>query len=119
MNAFSAYKEHNVTSQSPGQLIIMLYDGAIKFLHQAIGKIEAGDAGEKAKLIEKAINIIEELNVSLDLDQGGEVANNLRSLYNFMVRQLTTANLKQDTQMIREVITLLSELNESWKAISA
>ncbi len=119
MNGFSAYKENNVTSQSPGKLIVVLYDGAIKFLHQAIAQIEAGDPGKKAELITKAINVIEELNVSLDLELGGEVAGNLRSLYNFMIRQLTTANIKQDTQMIREVIGLLSELNESWKAISA
>jgi len=59
------------------------------------------------------------LNTVLDMDAGGEVAGNLRSLYNFMSRHLTQANIKCDAQMIREVITILEELNLGWRAITA
>jgi len=107
-----------VATQTPGQLIVMLYEGAIRFLHQAIAAIEAGDHKEKARLIGKATDIIAELNCSLDVEAGGEVAANLRSLYNFSLRHLHEAILKSDPQMVRDVIACLAELNEGWKAIA-
>ena len=96
----------------------MLYDGAIKFLKQAISQIEANSPEEKGKYIAKAMDIINELNVTLDTEAGGEVAVNLRRLYLFMISHLNKANREQDPGKIEEVIKLLEELNQSWKAIS-
>ena len=118
MSALDTYQEIAVTTQSQGKLIVMLYDGAIKFLRMAIRCIEENDAEGKGKYISKAIDIIFELNTVLDMEVGGEVATNLRSLYHFMGRHLSEANIKQDTAMIKEVINLLDELNQSWKAIT-
>jgi len=117
-NGLTAYQNTAVTTQSKGRLIVLLYDGAIKFLKLAIKEIEAGNAEEKGRYISKALDIIYELNVVLDMEAGGEVAMNLRNLYLFMGRHLTEANTKQDIQKIEEVIKLLEELNRSWKAIS-
>lgn len=118
MAGLSAYKETSISTQNKGRLVVMLYEGAIKFLNQAIKDIESNDYAGKGKNIGKAQDIIFELNTVLDMEQGGEVANNLRALYHFMDRHLSKANLKCDANMVREVIDLLKELNEGWKAIA-
>lgn len=118
MSGIETYRETAVTTQSKGRLIVMLYDGAIKFLKMAIIKIEENNPEDKGKYIKKAQAIINELNVTLDMEVGGEVAMNLRKLYIFMLGHLNTANIKQDLAKIKEVIKLLEELNQSWKAIS-
>ena len=118
MNGIRAYQDTAVTTQSKGRLVVMLYDGAIKFLKLAINEIEAKNPEAKGKYINKAKDVINELNAVLDMDAGGEIATNLRKLYLFMNSRLSQANMKQDPQMVREVITLLEELNESWKAIA-
>jgi flagellar protein FliS len=118
MNGVEVYKEHAVGTQSKGRLIVMLYEGAIKFMNLAAKEIEAGDYAAKGQHIVKAQDIINELNTVLDMDAGGEIAVNLRQLYHFMVRQLSEANAKKDPQMIREVIKLMEELNQGWKVIT-
>ena len=118
MKGIEAYQEAAVTTQSKGKLVVMLYEGAIKFLKQAIKEIEAGNPDEKGKYISKALDILFELNAVLDMEAGGEVATNLRNLYLFMGRHLTEANAKQDISKIEEVIKLLEELNQGWKAIT-
>jgi flagellar protein FliS len=118
MNGVEIYKEHAVNTQSKGRLIVMLYEGAIKFMNLAVKQIETGDYAEKGKYISKAQDIINELNAVLDVDAGGEVASNLRRLYCFMIRRLTEANINKDPNLIREVIDLMEELNHGWKAIA-
>lgn len=114
----TTYQETTVTTQSRGRLIVMLYDGAIKFMTMAIREMEAGNFEDKGKYIQRAQDIINELNAVLDADAGGEVATNLRKLYCFMSGHLSKANSKCDPQMIREVITMMEELNRGWKAIA-
>lgn len=118
MDGISAYRDNNVTTQPRGRLIVLLYEGAIKFLRQAIGAIEAKDYEKKAKYLGRALDIIYELDYSLDVEAGGEVVANLRRLYDFMRRHLTEANLSLDTEQIRQVISLLEDLNEGWRAIA-
>jgi flagellar protein FliS len=119
MNGVDVYKQTAITTQNKGRLIVMLYDGAIKFLRQAIRDLDAKDYEAKGRNITKAQDIIVELNSVLDMNTGGEIAQNLRGLYNFMSRQLSEANIKCDTRMIQEVLGLLEELNQSWRAITA
>lgn len=118
MKGIETYQETAVTTQSRGKLIVMLYDGAIKFLKLAIKEIEDRDPEAKGKYISKAIDIIFELNTVLDTEAGGEIAMNLRKLYLFMGRRLTEANAKQDIGKIEEVIKMLEDLNQSWKVIA-
>ncbi len=119
MNGLEVYQEASVTTQNKGRLIVMLYDGAIKFLKQAIRDIEANDFAGKGHHIQKAQDIILELNTVLDLEAGGDVAKNLRSLYNFMSKHLSQANIKSDAVMLGEVISILEELNQGWRAITS
>jgi flagellar protein FliS len=119
MNGLDAYQEAAVMTQSKGRLVVMLYDGAIKFLRQAVHDFETKDYMGKGRNIGKAQDIILELSTVLDMESGGDIAKNLRALYNFMNKRLSQANIKCDVQMVREVINLLEELNQSWRAITA
>jgi flagellar protein FliS len=118
MSGITAYQDNAVTTQSKGRLIVMLYDGAIKFLRLAIRELENNNYEAKGRYTNKAIDIINELNAVLDMDSGEEIASNLRRLYIFMINHLSEANIKCDPQPIRDVIKLLEELNQSWKAIT-
>ncbi len=118
MNGIQAYQDTAVTTQSKGRLIVMLYEGAVKFLKLAINEAEARNFAAKGNYISKAQDIITELNAVLDMEAGGEMAGNLRKLYLFMNDRLSKANAKNDPEMIREVISLLEELNQGWKAIA-
>ncbi|MHC4544701.1 MAG: flagellar export chaperone FliS [Planctomycetota bacterium] len=118
MKNVSIYQEAAVTTQSKGRLIVLLYDGAIKFMKLAIRELEVDNFEAKGQYIAKAQDIINELSAVLDMDAGGEIAANLRRLYCFMNNQLSEANTKRDPQKIAEVIALMEELNKSWKAIA-
>jgi flagellar protein FliS len=106
-------------TQTPGRVVVMLYEGAVKFLKQAIREMEAGKYLEKGKSINRAVDIIQELNVTLNMEAGGEIAKNLRQLYAFMLDRLFQANIRKDAGMIRETIKVLEGLNESWKAVAS
>lgn len=118
MNEFEAYQNTAVMTQSRGHLIVMLYDGAIKFLKLAIREMEAKNFEAKGKYLTRAQDIIFELNAVLDMESGGEIAANLRKLYMYMNSRLNDANIKMDPEIVNEVVSLLSELNRSWKAIA-
>lgn len=119
MNAAAVYKETNVTTQTSGRLVVMLYDGAIGFLKRAQQCIEAGDLAGKNQAICRTRDIVFELNASLNMEHGGHVAQNLRALYNFIWRYLADANIKNDPQMLQKVINMLSELGQAWNKIAS
>lgn len=118
MNGVTTYQNTAVTTQSKGRLIVMLYEGAIKFMKLALNDLEAGRYEAKGRYISRAQGIINELNAVLNVDAGGEIAANLRRLYCFMNTRLSQANSKRDPKMVREVISLMEELNQGWKAIA-
>jgi len=118
MSRLAAYQDNSVSTQNKGRLIVLLYDGAIKFMKLAIKELEAGNHEGKGQYINRAVDIITELNAVLDMEQGGEIASNLRKLYIFMSERLTQANIKRDASMILDVIKLMEELNQGWRAIT-
>ena len=95
----------------------MLYDGAVNFLNKAIAFADAGDIKNKCIYANKARDIIEELNNSLNTDVGEDMAQELRRLYFFMNRHLMKANWNNDTQGMKEVIEILSGLREAWQTV--
>lgn len=117
MQYVNAYQETTIATQNGGQLVVMLYDGAIKFLRLAVVEIERGNFVAKGQYISKAQAIITELNTVLDMEAGGEISRNLRSLYMFMLRHLTRANIDRDSKAILDVVDELDTLNEGWHAI--
>jgi len=113
--AFNAYKQNSVTTASPGELTLMLYNGCLKFLTKAKDAIEAKDVQEKNTNIQKAQAIINELMVTLKPDQ--PITQQMLPLYDFMNRRLIEANIKNDTAMIDEVIELTTEFRDTWKQV--
>ena len=125
-NASSTYKETRITTASQGQLIIMLYEGAAKQLNLALELLELNNTEKKdpgrieqiGKALMKSEEIITELMVSLDFEQGGEIAKNLFALYTWFNRELMEANIAQDIRRIITVRDMVCELRDSWKEIA-
>ena len=126
-NAVSSYKETKVKTASQGQLVLMLYDAAIKNLDRSL-ELLGTNLGEKinpvnieniSKFILKTQEIITELTVSLDFENGGEIAKNLFSLYIWFNRELLEANISHDTHRITAIRNQLNELRSAWAEIAA
>lgn len=120
--AVNAYKrvgiESSVAGADPHQLISMLFKGALQSIATAKNEILSKDIAAKGKSISKAVAIIGEgLHASLDKKVGGELAENLSSLYDYMVKRLCDANLKNDITALDEVAGLLTGIAEAWDGI--
>lgn len=115
----NAYRESAVLTASPVQLVVMLYDGAGRFLRQAIASLEAGEDLRAGQAIGRAQAIVEELLATLDLERGGDIAPRLQGIYVYSLRQLNEARFKKDTAKLHEVAGLLADLRESWAELAA
>ncbi len=114
---YSTYRKNDISTSSPLKMVLMLYDGAITFLKKAVEFAEQGDIKNKNIYANKARDIIVEFNNSLNIQQGGEIAAKLRSLYFFMDRHLMISNWNNDIQGLNDVIDLLSNLREGWQDV--
>ncbi|WP_422832073.1 flagellar export chaperone FliS [Variovorax sp. HJSM1_2] len=119
----SAYKrvavQTSIDGASPHQLIGLLYDGLLESLGKARVAIERGDVEVKGKEIGRSVRILEEgLKASLNDDMGGELAVNLRGVYNYSILRLTEANLKNDSALVGEVSKLITTVSDAWKSIN-
>jgi flagellar protein FliS len=106
-----------VTGADSHRLVLMLLNGALSNIAVAKGSIERGDVPAKGEAIGQAISIVNGLRGSLDLKVGGELAENLDRLYEYMERRLLEANLRSDVAILEEVSSLLYEIKEGWEAI--
>jgi flagellar protein FliS len=104
---------------SPGQLVVMLYDGALRFLLQAATAMRADEHLVCDQKLRRAEAIIDELHMVLDKDRGGEIASRLEGIYVFCKRHLIEARIERDAGMIDKVSELLGELREAWAQIAA
>lgn len=111
------YQKAAVSTVDQRKLIILLYDGAIKFLSIAANKLEAGNTYEAHTNLIRGKSIVAELLGSLDMNNGGEIAENLQRLYAYMFNQLIDANVSKDAARISHVVSLLKDLREAWKEI--
>jgi len=118
-NPYNQYKQTQITTANQGKLIVMLYDGAIKFLTIALDNMEPKKYDIVNNNIIKAQDIVTELLLSLNMDEGGEISRNLFSLYMYFKKQLLEANIKKDPQIITHILKLLRELRDAWDQISA
>lgn len=123
-NAFKGAQAYQGTNDftraseaSPHQLIAMLYEGALARLQTAKGAMERQDIPTKGTMISKAIGIIEGLRVHLNAEKGGEIANHLNDLYEYMETQLLQANLTNNSSLIEEVEKILEDLRSGWAGI--
>ena len=114
-NAFNAYKQNSVTTASPGELTLMLYNGCLKFLTKAKQSMEVNNIEEKNYYIQRAQAIIAELMSTLNMDY--DISKQMLPLYEYMNRQLIEANIKNDTAILDEVEGLVTDFRDTWKEV--
>ena len=118
-NYQNAYKKASVNTLDQTKLIIMLYDGAIKNASFAVEHMKSGQIEKVHDCLIKTKNIVTELMATLNMDRGGDIANNLQSLYSYMFSQLIEANMNKKTEPVVIVIDLLKELRAAWTQINS
>jgi flagellar protein FliS len=118
VNGHERYLETAVETASPARLIVMLYDGAIRFINEAAYAMQQRDYETQNAKLQRAQKILAELISSLDFDKGGEIAENLFRLYTYMYNQLVEANINDSRDCLEHVVHLLSELREAWDTIA-
>ncbi len=115
MNAYvNQYQNNQILSASPEQILIMLYDGSIRFCRQAIHAMDTGQRIVQAEKISRTMAIVCEFANTLNHEVGGEIATDLDALYGFMTRELTRANLQNDRKALETVEDLLTGLRSTW-----
>jgi flagellar protein FliS len=116
-NGHDAYLESRVLSANPVELVNVLYQACLQAVRDARHHLEQGDIGERSRAINKACEIVMELNSSLDRAQGGEIAQRLTQLYEYMLNRLLEANMQQQDAPLSEVLSLLATLAEAWEGV--
>ena len=116
-NAYGKYLKQGVEGASQGQLIVMMYDAAVRFMKQAIKAIETKDIEGAHNNIIRTENIIYELMSTLNTDKGGEIAENLLKLYDYMIWELVDANTAKSIEKIENVLKVITPLRSAWKEI--
>ncbi len=123
--AYNAYKKASVNTASQAELVVLLYEGAVKKLTSASskfapdGKLPVANIESFSKDVLRAQEIITELQVSLDMEKGGEIARNLMSLYLFFNDQLRNANISKNKEKIDFVLNMMRQLTDSWRQAAA
>ncbi|MGM0876467.1 MAG: flagellar export chaperone FliS [Bacillota bacterium] len=114
-NPYAAYQQNSVTTASPGEVTLMLYNGCLKFIKQANLAIENKKIEDKNTNIQKAQKIITELMVTLNMDL--EISKNMIVMYDYINHRLTEANVKNDGSILKEVEGLVVEFRDTWKQV--
>ena len=114
-NRANQYKQTAIKTASPGQVLLMLYEGAIQHLRKAVDCMDKKDIAGKGKFFGKAHDIVNELTATLDFNVGGEIAKDLERLYNFISSQLIKANMENSKDTLVQVIKLLETLLAGWR----
>lgn len=113
------YKEVDTSTATPLHLVVMLYDGAICSLEEARGYMERKDISGRSRAINKCTAILSELQASLNLREGGDIASSLNRLYEYMKMTLLRAGAEQSIKLVDEVYGLLESLRSSWRQIDS
>lgn len=114
-----AYLQTQVQSRTPIELVVLLYDGAIRFLGQARDAMATGDMVAKRHALSRGLAIVQELQNMLNMEAGGEVAERLDGLYTYILGRCYEANARRDGAGLEESIKLLTPLRDAWAAVAA
>lgn len=114
----STYRQTQVQSRTPLELVVMLYDGALKFLNVAREAIERRDLMARRDAMSRALAIISELQSTLNMDEGGEIAQRLDALYSFVTQRILQAAQENSVAPLDEAMRVLDTLRASWVSIS-
>lgn len=114
-NALNAYQQNSVNTASKEKLLIMLYEGLVKFIKQAISALEENDLQKAHTNFIKAQNIILEFMATLNMEVGGELSKSLMALYDYMYRRLVEANTKKNIEIAKEILGFSEELKSAFE----
>jgi flagellar protein FliS len=117
--AAQTYYQTQIQSQSPVELVVMLYDGALRFMRAAVEAVEKRDLAGKREAMSRAMAIVSELQSSLNLSAGGDIAKNLDELYSYVTGRLIEANINNTVEPLQESVKLMATLREGWSQIAA
>jgi flagellar protein FliS len=113
------YREMEVMSATPGQLVVLLYDHLLVSLRRARMAIEAGEIERRLELLDRSRAVVGELLSTLDFEQGGDLANRLRSLYAFLYCELLDQSTRPDTARLDRLTRIVDELRDAWATVAA
>lgn len=116
-NPYAQYRQNSVETSTPTRMVVMLYDGAIRFLSQALPAMHARQFDRQSEMIGKAQDIIAHLRDTLDFGAGGAVAKHLSGFYGGLLNALTEANIHDRPEQIEQSIAALRELREAWAEV--
>ena len=121
INPWKSYRQVATQTAPPGQLVLMLFDGALRFLECGLAGFKSSDPAEANMTIhnnfQRALDIVRELNRALNLDQGGDCAENFRQLYDYFERKIIDSNVRKNPDGAREVVQHLTVLRDAWSAM--
>ena len=114
----NTYQEIAIQTSSPAKLVVMLYEGAIRFLNQSIAAIQSKDLNVKRQSVDRAVAVIQHLQSTLDMSQGKEVAADLDRLYTYVISRVLDASAKLEIEPLEEAIKLLTVLLSGWEEVA-
>jgi len=117
LNGYQVYQQNKYSTASPHKLITMLYEGALKFGNQVVTYIEQGDIQGKARALKQFQDIIYELISCLNFKEGKKIADNLYSLYSYVLELSTRSNIQMRVEPMKEALKIISEIKETWEQI--
>ena len=118
----NAYRKSQLSTAGPAQRVVIMYDNLVRELMKAMAALEK--QGEPSSFetahnsLAQAERIVLELKLALDLERGGEIAENLNDLYEFWIRHLSEGNTKKDAEPIREILTMAEDMRDTWKQVA-
>ena len=117
--AMHRYRSTQVTTCTPGQLLVLLYDGLFRFLSEAKAAMEAGDRARAGERIDRAYAILEELAGALQPSAAPTLCENLQAIYVFCMGRVVEANLKRESALVDDVLRVLTPLRDAWRTAAA
>ncbi len=116
-SATRAYRKTEVSTSDPIDLVIMLYDGVESFMKKALSAINDRKVADKSAYLTRSMAIIEELLRSLDVEVGGQAAENLQELYLYLMKEIAEINLTSDAEKLQRAMEIVSTLRDAWKGV--
>lgn len=113
------YRRTDIESRTPLELVVMLYDGALRVMGEARDAIARRDMAARCRAVSRALAIVSELQSTLDVQSGGPIADSLDTLYAFVIERLMEASFKQDARPIDEAVRVVATLREGWAGIAS
>jgi flagellar protein FliS len=117
-NSSNTYQQIAVQTSSPARLVVMLYEGAVRFLRDSVGAIESKDLERKRQSIDRAVAIVQHLHSTLDMEKGGKVAEDLHQLYSYVMARILEGSAKLESAPLEEALKLLNVLLAGWEELA-